>query len=134
MTDTVKRLGIGQATQHLKAVPDAQDDPRGWPLDPSEATLRLTRRERVLGALTQHSKRRRSIRAFPLPSYVQEWFTAPLIAKVIMALPVLAILALIGYLLVHGGAALLWEFEKAAMAGLVMAVVAGGWAWYASRY
>lgn len=134
MTDTVKRLGIGQATQRLQAVPDAPTDPRDWPLDPSEATLRLTRRERLLGALTQHSKRRRSIRALPVPAYVSEWFTAPIYARLIMLLPVLAILALVGYLLAHGYAALIWEFQKAAMAGLVMAAVVGGWAWYASRY
>lgn len=130
MTDTVKRLGIGQATRRV----EQPDDPRGWALDPSETTLRLTRRERVFGALTQHSKRRRSIRALPVPAYVSEWFDAPPAAKLIMLLPALAVLALVGYLLIHGGAALLWEFQKAAMAGLVMAVVAGGWAWFASRY
>jgi hypothetical protein len=107
----------------------AADDPRNWPLtlDAGLYAPRPSGGARVVRALAAHSQATRSARRFELPGIVQEWVNAPFYAKVIMALPVLAVLALIGYLLMHGSVELIWRVGKAAAAGLVMVALCAGW-------
>jgi hypothetical protein len=122
-----KRLLADLAAEAAQCA-EQDDDPRGWPLDPSPATRRL----RLVGALREHSRRRRP-GAFPLPEYVQEWFTAPPWAKLIMALPVLAIAVLLGWLAWYGLDEALRQLGMAGIAVLVMAGTAGAWCWFATR-